>query len=86
MESKKTTLTRIYNYDLNLLQQQNKNTSSANAIRNLIWGNKKKWFVMGFFQDVTDLFFLITLLPFCAMLITADFLFCGEPSTESSYN
>ena len=86
MESKKTTLTRIYNYDLNLLQQQNKNTSSANAIRNLIWGNKKKWFVMGLGQDLTDLVCLITLLPFCAVLIGADYLFCGEPSTESSYD
>jgi hypothetical protein len=41
---------------------------------------------MSFIQDATDLVFLITLLPFCAVLIGADYLFCGEPSTESSYD
>jgi len=47
---------------------------------------KKSDFFMGFFQDLTDLVCLITLLPFCVVLISADYLFCGEPSTESSYD
>jgi len=41
---------------------------------------------MGVGQDLTDLVCLITLLPFCVVLISADYLFCGEPSTESSYD
>ena len=41
---------------------------------------------MSFLQDATDLVCLITLLPFCAVLISADYLFGGEPSTETSYN
>jgi len=41
---------------------------------------------MSFLQDATDLVFLITLLPFCALLISADYLFGGDPSTESSYD